>query len=72
MAQAGLRVVCIDPEPFPRVRVGEFEAENVDAAVLDAVATDAEPLLGMSFLGNFKFEINTSAKTLKMLRVNAE
>ena len=57
---------------LPRVRVGEFEAENVDAAVLDAVATDAEPLLGMSFLGNFKFEINTSAKTLKMLRVNAE
>ncbi len=57
---------------IPKVRVGEFEAENVEAAVLDAVATDAEPLLGMSFLGNFKFEINTADKTLKMLRVNAE
>lgn len=57
---------------LPRVRVGEFEMENVDAAVLDAVANDAEPLLGMSFLGNFKFEINTADKTLKMLRVDAE
>ena len=57
---------------IPKVRVGEFEAENVEAAVLDAVASDAEPLLGMSFLGNFKFEINTADKTLKMLRVDAE
>ena len=57
---------------IPKVRVGEFEAKNVEAAVLDAVAADAEPLLGMSFLGNFKFEINTAEKTLKMLRVDAE
>lgn len=57
---------------LPKVRVGEFEAENVEAAVLDAVATDAEPLLGMSFLGNFKFEINTAERTLKMLRVAAD
>lgn len=57
---------------LPKVRVGEFEAVNVEAAVLDAVASDAEPLLGMSFLGNFKFEINTADKTLKMLRIKAE
>ena len=55
-----------------RVRVGKFEAENVEAAILDSIATNAEPLLGMSFLGKFKFEINSNEKTLKMLRVNAE
>ncbi|QDT05367.1 hypothetical protein K227x_37670 [Rubripirellula lacrimiformis] len=55
-----------------RVRVGEFEAENVEAAVLDASATDAEPLLGMSYLGKFKFEIDMAEKSLKMLRVKAE
>ena len=55
-----------------KVRIGQFEAENVEAAVLDAVATNAEPLLGMSFLSNFKFEIDTAEKSLKMLRVNDE
>lgn len=55
-----------------RVRVGEFEATGVTAAVLDESAAGAEPLLGMSYLGNFKFEIDTSQKTLKMLRVDAE
>ena len=54
---------------LPRVRVGEFEAENVAAAVLDETAIGAEPLLGMSYLGNFKFEIDSNEKTLKMLRV---
>ncbi len=57
---------------IPKVRVGEFEAENVEAAVLDVSAVEAEPLLGMSFLGNFKFEIDTAEKTLKLLRVQAE
>ena len=57
---------------LPRVRVGKFEAENVDAAVLDASAVDAEPLLGMSFLGNFKFELDPADRTLKMLRVRSE
>ncbi len=55
-----------------RVRVGEFEAENVAAAVLDATAVGAEPLLGMSYLENFKFEIDSPGKTLKMLRVAAD
>jgi aspartyl protease family protein len=55
-----------------KVRIGNFEAENVDAAVLSATAELAEPLLGMSFLGNFKFEIDMASKSLKMLRVQAE
>lgn len=57
---------------LPRVRVGRFEVENVDAAVLDAVADDAEPLLGMSFLGNFKFEVDAGEKSLKFLSVGEE
>jgi clan AA aspartic protease (TIGR02281 family) len=55
-----------------KVRVGEFEASNVQAAVLDASASEAEPLLGMSFLGNFKFEINSADKTLKLLRIDSD
>lgn len=57
---------------LPKVRIGQFEAENVNAAVLDSIAVNAEPLLGMSFLGNFKFEIDTADKSLKLLRVSAE
>jgi aspartyl protease family protein len=55
-----------------KIRVGQFEAENVAAAVLDPIAAGAEPLLGMSFLQNFKFEIDSTSKSLKMLRVSAE
>jgi len=72
-----LRLVLADGREIPgravtiaKVRIGQFEAENVEAAVLDAVATNAEPLLGMSFLGNFKFEIDTADKSLKLLRVS--
>ncbi len=57
---------------LPRIRVGGFEAVNVEAAVLDSVAIQAEPLLGMSYLGNFKFEIDKTKKSLKLLKVAAE
>ncbi|WP_197230972.1 retropepsin-like aspartic protease family protein [Novipirellula artificiosorum] len=57
---------------LPRIRIGEFEAENVEAAILDESATAAEPLLGMSFLGNFKFELNPTEKTISLLRVAPE
>ncbi len=57
---------------LPRVRIGEFEAENVEAAVLDSVASDAQPLLGLSFLGRFKFEIDASEKRITLLRIAAE
>lgn len=74
-----LKLIMADGREIPakavvlsRVRVGEFEAENVRAAILHSSATGAEPLLGMSYLSNFKFEINTNEKTLKMLRVSAE
>lgn len=74
-----LRLILADGREIPgravtlaKVRIGQFEAEKVDAAVLDSVATNAEPLLGMSFLGNFKFEIDTADKSLKLLRVSSE
>lgn len=57
---------------LPQVRIGQFSAQNVDAAVLDATAIHAEPLLGMSFLGRFRFEIDTSERTLKLLRIGEE
>tara|TARA_R110002049_G_scaffold2750_2_gene21692 strand:+ start:562416 stop:563672 length:1257 start_codon:yes stop_codon:yes gene_type:complete len=74
-----LNLVLADGRTIParrvtldKVRVGQFEAEEVDAAILDASAIGSQPLLGMSYLGNFKFEINTPEKSLKMLRVAAE
>lgn len=51
------------------VRVGRFTVENVDCAVLSPEATHAMPLLGMSFLGNFKFEIDSADNKLTMIRV---
>ena len=66
------RTISAHGVTLPRVRIGEFEAENVEAAVLDDVSIQAEPLLGMSFLGNFKFEVDSAGKTLKLLRVKAE
>lgn len=57
---------------LPRVRVGQFEAADVDAIVLDAAATQAKPLLGLSFLSRFRFEIDQSSKSLKMLRVHTK
>ena len=66
------RTISAHGVTLPRVRIGEFEAEDVEAAVLDDVSIQAEPLLGMSFLGNFKFEIDTQQKRLKMLRIASE
>jgi clan AA aspartic protease (TIGR02281 family) len=51
------------------VRVGQFTVKEVEAAVLGPEAVSAEPLLGMSFLGNFKFELDAKAGTLTMVDV---
>ncbi len=72
MVMADGRTIPAKSIVLPRVRIGQFEAKNVEAAVLDPIATDAEPLLGMSFLGHFKFEINANEKTISMLRVETE
>jgi aspartyl protease family protein len=54
---------------IPSVRVGKFTVEKVECAVLGEDAVNAEPLLGMSFLGHFKFELDTDAKTLTMVKI---
>jgi clan AA aspartic protease (TIGR02281 family) len=54
---------------IPSLRVGKFEVEKVECAVLHEDAIKAEPLLGMSFLRHFKFELDTNAKTLTMVKV---
>ena len=54
---------------IPSVRVGKFTLEDVDAAVLGPEAAAAEPLLGMSFLSEFKFEVDAQRSTLTMVKV---
>lgn len=53
------------------VRVGRFTAEDVECIVLGPEATDAPPLLGMSFLGQYKFELDAGAAPLKMVKVDS-
>ncbi|EMI53704.1 putative secreted protein [Rhodopirellula sallentina SM41] len=52
------------------VRVGQFEAKNVDAVVLEPIAANAEPLLGLSFLDRYKFELDSASRTLGLLRID--
>lgn len=53
------------------VRVGRFTAEDVECVVLGQEATEAPPLLGMSFLGQFKFELDAAQAQLKMVKVDS-
>lgn len=48
------------------VRLGPFTAKNVDCVVMEAKAVNAEPLLGMSFLSNFKFELDAGKSVLRI------
>ena len=54
------------------VRVGRFTAENVPCAILGPQAVNAEPLLGMSFLENFKFEINAQDSTMTLVEIASD
>jgi aspartyl protease family protein len=51
------------------LRVGRFTVENVEAAVLPANLLNASPILGMSFLRHFNFEIDPENGKLKMHRI---
>ena len=57
---------------IPSMRVGKFAAENVQCAVLGAEAVNAPCLLGMSFLENFKFQVDAAKGTLKMVQMRDE
>lgn len=54
------------------IRVGKFVVDDVEIVVLDERAIAADPVLGMSFLGNFKFELDKARAVLKMVKIDAE
>jgi aspartyl protease family protein len=54
------------------VRVGKFEAKDVSCAVLGPEARGAQPLLGMSFLGRFNFELNAQGSRLSLMKLDTE
>ena len=60
------------PVILKSVRVGSFTAKNVACGVLPAKNTSAKAVLGMSFLGQFKFEINPGGSELSLLSVDRE
>jgi clan AA aspartic protease (TIGR02281 family) len=53
------------------VRVGKFLVNDVECVVLGEQATDVRPLLGMSFLGKFKFAMNAGDSELKLVQVDS-
>jgi aspartyl protease family protein len=55
---------------LPRLRVGQFEVENVEAALLETAIDGTRPLLGLSFLSKFRFEIDSAQKKLTLLKIN--
>ena len=54
---------------LPSVRVGKFEVENVECAVLGENYKEAEPSLGMSFLEKFNFKIDPDLRKLTMTKI---
>ena len=54
------------------VRIGTFVAEKVQCAVLGPEAIAAEPLLGMSFLGEFQFHIDAADGTLGLTQIETD
>ena len=53
------------------VRVGKFEVDKVECAVMPADLPDAGSALGQTFLRNFTYKIDTERSKLVMTRVEA-
>jgi aspartyl protease family protein len=53
------------------VKVGKFTVQDVECCVLGPDATDAPALLGMSFLGQFKFEVDADRAELRLVKVDS-
>jgi clan AA aspartic protease (TIGR02281 family) len=53
------------------VKVGKFTVQDVECCVLGPEATDAPALLGMSFLGQFKFELDADRAELRLVKVDS-
>lgn len=56
---------------IPLMRVGKFLVENVEAAVMPENLPDAPPIIGMTFLQNFSFKIDSDTGKLTMNKVEA-
>ncbi len=54
------------------VRVGTFELKDVECAVLGPEAVSATPLLGMTFLGEFQFQLDAADATLGMTQIEGD
>jgi hypothetical protein len=54
------------------VRVGSITLKNVSCGVYPADMRTAKAVLGLSFLGQFKYEVNAVASELSLVRVDAE
>lgn len=54
------------------VRVGTFEVKDVECAVLGPEAVSATPLLGMTFLGEFQFQLDAADATLGMTQIDGD
>lgn len=52
-----------------QLRVGGFEASDVEAAVLEPAATGFQPTLGQSFLGLFQHTVDLDAGVLQLTRL---
>jgi aspartyl protease family protein len=55
---------------IPQVRVGKFTVENVECAVMPESLVNASAILGMSFLKNFSFKIDSETNKLTMAKVD--
>ena len=49
-----------------------WDRVNVECAAFGAEAVDAQNLLGLSFPGNFKFELDMANREIKMMTVETE
>jgi len=54
------------------VRVGSITLKNISCGVYPANVRTAKPVLGLSFLGQFKYELNVVASELSLVRVDGE
>jgi clan AA aspartic protease (TIGR02281 family) len=53
------------------IRVGKFTVEKVECAVMPENLPDSAPILGMSFLKNFSFKIDSDTSKLTMTKIDS-
>lgn len=56
---------------LPSIRVGKFTVEKVECAVMPQNLPDSSAILGMSFLRNFSFKIDSDTSKLTMTKIDS-